>query len=241
MQTELTHPIRIPYTQHLVDKVKNKLLPMTKNMYEPNEEIINEEQNKIREYFGTKNKSDCFAIGMMLIENLENKTSWTDFFPQTNKSNMLTDRIHNTYDREHDVSKTQKLQCICGQPIHADNSYFYHNSSVSPIHLIVGQDCAEKFQLATHDDILKLRKQKRDNRKAEEKRIKIEHETKCKFQYKFKCLINKFILHYNHCKIKILDRMRFNYVYCQMCNNKCSNTNIYYLCLPCKIIFDKNN
>jgi len=234
---EIQSPITIPYTQTLVNKVIHKLRPMTTNMHEPNEEIINEEQDKLRKYFGTKYQPDCFAIAMMIIEDLNNKTSWIDFFPQKNQFSQLTQRIYNTYESNHDVRLTHKLRCICGHLISADNSYFYHNPSVSPVYLIVGMDCAEKHQLASHDDILKLRKQKRDIRKEKEKKLKLEQEK----ENKFKCLINKFKLYYTQFKKQIIKQILFTHVHCQLCNIKCSKTNKYHICLSCKLIFDKNN
>jgi hypothetical protein len=246
----LVNPITIPFTRQLIDKVINELRPMTKFMNEPNEELISEEQTKLRKHFGTKYMPNCFGIGMMLIEDLTNKTSWTDFFPQENQVGTVTQRIFNTYELNQDVKQTHNLKCICGHPICADNSFWYHNPS-SPIYLLVGQDCAVKYQLATHKDILKLRKEKRQKQKEnceriereklikeQERNMELRKQKMCR--EKFISIMNKYRKYHTQMVMKKITNITFNKHVCITCHRKCYTISNYFMCKTCKLIFDKS-
>jgi hypothetical protein len=206
-------PISVKFDDALKEKVVF-LRTLTGSMTEMNVDTISAEQDKIREHFGTKKKPDCFAIGICLIENLTNKTKWSDFtnLEQYRNFSENTNRVRNTYENQHDVSGN-RLRCICGQDIGRDTSYFYSNMSFSPVYLLIGQSCLLKHKLVNMEQLRKLRKEKKEY--LQKKRLE-----------------------------KEAREIRLKYpptVWCAMCNEKCLLMNPYGICKECFVIFQNSN
>lgn len=240
--------VSIPFNQDTIDIV-HQMRTMTQHMGCLDEEVISEEQEKIRLFLQSKNiKSmpNCFAMGIAMIEKLENKTKWSDFKPQQHQAGEITQRIFNIAERQHDVRRTEMLKCICGHPISADNSYFYCNPTVAPTHLVVGADCAKKWALITHEELAKLRKQKqelRKKRKQEEKKkekLLREKEQLQKWQEPEKS-IQKYKEYTSKIKfLKVMFDLRPD-VWCPICGNSSRPTNPYHFCRTCFVIFQNSN
>jgi len=145
------------------DAMKSKIIELrklTKNMEIADAEVLSEEQDKLREHFGTKKRPTCFAMAIAMITDLTNVKDWSDLKPQNSSTHENTHRIRNVYEREHDVSGNM-LRCVCGQDIGIDTSYLYCNDSFSPVYLLVGQVCALKYKLVTLEQIKQLKKEKK--------------------------------------------------------------------------------
>ena len=145
----------------------NKLRKLTKNMTEQDETLIEDEQNKLRKEFPNKFMPNCFALGVAIMEYDGSQKKWEDFKPQDLQVSLITKKIYNIEDR-HGVQNTEHFHCICGHDISRETSYFYNKG---PIWMIVGETCAVKFKLVTHGEILVLKKEKRENKKANEQKL----------------------------------------------------------------------
>jgi len=154
----------------------NRLKQIANDMTIPDENIIEEQQNKLRKSFPNKFMPNCFALGVAIMEYDGTQHKWEDFNPQELQEGLITNRIHNIADRDHDVKNTKHFHCICGQDISYDNSYFYNKGF---IWMIVGKNCAEKYKLVSHVKILELRKEKRAVKRSVAKNREEECRPKC--------------------------------------------------------------
>jgi hypothetical protein len=204
--------VSIPFNDALKEKVAF-LRTLTGSMTEMNVDTISAEQDNIREHFGTKKKPDCFAIGICIIEDLTNKTKWSDFKNLEQYSfSENTNRVRNIYENQHDVSGN-RLRCICGQDIGKDTSYLYSNMPFSNVYLLIGQVCLLKHNLASKEQLRKLQKEKKEYLKK--KRLEKEaREIRLKYPPT---------------------------VWCAMCNEKCLLMNPYHFCRTCFVIFQNSN